>query len=305
MMLQRDAFIEEINERLKTDKDIYFLSADFGAAALDELREKYPENFIHCGISEQAMIDIATGLALEGKKVFCYAMAPFISLRAIEQIKCGPSMMDLPICIMSVGIGIGYADAGPTHYITEDFACLRSIMNVNIYTTADSETARRLAKKLLSNPEFCYVRLDRHEQPELGVTNFKTDTQYRAMGDTVNQDKVVVIGSGKMAHVVKQAYDQEPDRIFGIDLIQSKPFPKTLLNVIDVSAGVIVIDEQTPSGSLGAAVMEAMSDSDILKKVKQITIPEMYVFENGGRDYLLNKLGLNKDNILKTLNDNF
>lgn len=304
-MLQRDAFIEEINERLKTDKDIYFLSADFGAAALDELREKYPENFIHCGISEQAMIDIATGLALEGKKVFCYAMAPFISLRAIEQIKCGPSMMDLPICIMSVGIGIGYADAGPTHYITEDFACLRSIMNVNIYTTADAETARRLAKKLLNKPEFCYVRLDRHEQPELGVTNFKTDTQYRAMGDTVNQDKVVVIGSGKMAHVVKQAYDEEPNRIFGIDLIQSKPFPKTLLNVIDVSAGVIVIDEQTPSGSLGAAVMEAMSDSDIFKKVKQITIPEMYVFENGGRDYLLNKLGLNKDNILKTLNDNF
>jgi transketolase len=305
MMLQRDAFIEEINERLKTDKDIYFLSADFGAAALDELREKYPENFIHCGISEQAMIDIATGLALEGKKVFCYAMAPFISLRAIEQIKCGPSMMDLPICIMSVGIGIGYADAGPTHYITEDFACLRSIMNVNIYTTADAETSRRLAKKLLNKPEFCYVRLDRHEQPELDVTNFKTDLQYRAMGDIVNQDKVVVIGSGKMAHVVKQAYDEQPNKIFGVDLIQSKPFPKTLLNAIDVSAGVIVIDEQTPSGSLGAAVMEAMSDSDILKKVKQITIPEMYVFENGGREYLLNKLGLNKDNILKTLNDNF
>ncbi len=304
-MLQRDAFIEEINERLKTDKDIYFLSADFGAAALDELREKYPENFIHCGISEQAMIDIATGLALEGKKVFCYAMAPFISLRAIEQIKCGPSMMDLPICIMSVGIGIGYADAGPTHYITEDFACLRSIMNVNIYTTADSETSRRLAKKLLDKPEFCYVRLDRHEQPELDVTNFKTDLQYRAMGDIVNQDKVVVIGSGKMAHIVKQAYDEQPNKIFGVDLIQSKPFPKTLLNAIDVSAGVIVIDEQTPSGSLGAAVMEAMSDSDILKKVKQITIPEMYVFENGGREYLLNKLGLNKDNILKTLNDNF
>ena len=304
-MLQRDAFIEEINERLKTDKDIYFLSADFGAAALDELREKYPENFIHCGISEQAMIDIATGLALEGKKVFCYAMAPFISLRAIEQIKCGPSMMDLPICIMSVGIGIGYADAGPTHYITEDFACLRSIMNVNIYTTADSETSRRLAKKLLDKPEFCYVRLDRHEQPELDVTNFKTDLQYRAMGDIVNQDKVVVIGSGKMAHIVKQAYDEQPNKIFGVDLIQSKPFPKTMLNAIDVSAGVIVIDEQTPSGSLGAAVMEAMSDSDILKKVKQITIPEMYVFENGGREYLLNKLGLNKDNILKTLNDNF
>ena len=39
-MLQRDAFIEQITEKLETDKNIYFLSADFGAAALDVLREK-------------------------------------------------------------------------------------------------------------------------------------------------------------------------------------------------------------------------------------------------------------------------
>jgi deoxyxylulose-5-phosphate synthase len=108
-----------------------------------------------------------------------------------------------------------------------------------------------------------------------------------------------------MAHVVKQAHDESGGRIFGVDLIQAKPFPKSLLQVIEAGAGVIVIDEQTPSGSLGAAVMEAMSDANIQKKVKQITIPEMYVFENGGREYLLNKLGLNKDNILKTLNDYF
>ena len=172
-MLQRDAFIEEVKKRLETDKDIYFLSADFGAAALDSLRETYPDNFIHCGISEQAMIDIATGLALQGKKVSCYAMAPFISLRAIEQIKCGPSMMNLPIAILSVGIGIGYADAGPTHYITEDFACMRSILNLNVYTLADASSAKRLANQVLDNPELCYIRFDRHDQPELPVTNFK------------------------------------------------------------------------------------------------------------------------------------
>ncbi len=89
-MLQRDVVIDEINNSLKTDKDIYFLSADFGSASLDLLRREYKDNFIHCGISEQAMIDIAVGLALQGKKVLCYAMAPIISLRALEQIKCGP-----------------------------------------------------------------------------------------------------------------------------------------------------------------------------------------------------------------------
>ena len=84
-MLQRDAFIEEITRSLEKDKSIFFLSADFGAQALDELRKHFPNNFLHCGISEQAMLDVAAGLALEGKKVFVYAMAPFLALRSLEQ----------------------------------------------------------------------------------------------------------------------------------------------------------------------------------------------------------------------------
>ncbi len=305
-MLQRDAFIEEVKKRLETDKDIYFLSADFGAAALDSLREMYPNNFVHCGISEQAMLDIATGLALQGKKVFCYAMAPFISLRAIEQIKCGPSMMNLPIAILSVGIGIGYADAGPTHYITEDFACMRSIINLNVYTLADASSARRLANRVLDNPELCYIRFDRHDQPELPVTNFKEDLTYRLIGDIVTPNKVLLIGSGKMSHIVSDVYNNRQMSVVGVDLIRAKPFPNTLKILIEQAKGVVVIDEQTPSGSLGAAVLEEMAKENLLnKKVKIITLPEEYLFENGGREYLLKKHGLSAENVEKVLNDNF
>ena len=42
-MLQRDIFINQITKKLKKNKNIYFLSADFGAAVLDELREKFPK----------------------------------------------------------------------------------------------------------------------------------------------------------------------------------------------------------------------------------------------------------------------
>ena len=56
-MLQRDAFIEEITKSLEKDNKIFFLSADFGAAALDDLRKRFSSNFLHCGISEQAMLD--------------------------------------------------------------------------------------------------------------------------------------------------------------------------------------------------------------------------------------------------------
>ena len=77
MKMQRDIFLEEVNKKLENEKDIYVMSADFGAASLDITRESLG-NFIHCGISEQAMFDIGTGLALE-KRSDNYAMGPFIS----------------------------------------------------------------------------------------------------------------------------------------------------------------------------------------------------------------------------------
>ena len=57
-MFQRDVFINEITKKLEKDKSIFFLSADFGAPALDKLREKFPKNFLHCGISELSLIHI-------------------------------------------------------------------------------------------------------------------------------------------------------------------------------------------------------------------------------------------------------
>ena len=69
MKYQRDAFISELTNRAITDKDIVFLSADFGAPALDNFIAELPDQFFHLGISEQNMIDVAIGLALRGKKV--------------------------------------------------------------------------------------------------------------------------------------------------------------------------------------------------------------------------------------------
>ena len=188
-MLQRDVFIEEITNRLHKDKSIYFLSADFGAAALDELREKFPNNFLHCGISEQAMLDIAAGLALEGNKVFVYAMAPFLSLRSIEQTKCGAGLMNLPICLVSVGIGLGYADAGPTHYSTEDFACFRAIVGSSIYTPSDVTVTRLIAKEILEKPKFSYIRLDRDDLPKISpnITNSDFIKGYKIFGKVDNK----------------------------------------------------------------------------------------------------------------------
>jgi len=307
MTLQRDIFINEVYEALKVDKKIYFLSADFGAEALDYLRKDFPKNFIHCGISEQAMFDVATGLALEKKKVFVYAMAPFISLRAIEQIKCGPSMMNLPMTILSVGIGLGYADAGPTHYATEDYACLRSIIGTKIFTPSDNLTVKFLAKNIIKNNNgLNYIRLDRHPIKDniLDLSNKDFQEGFRVVGN-FDPNKVVIISHGRILNQCLEVLKNNNDKCFVIDLFRSKPISKKLISRLKNNKKIIVVDEQCLAGNLSSSVFEAFSNLKIFPKIKSFYLPEEHVFENGGRDYLLKKYKLDSLNIELGLSSNF
>jgi len=298
-MFQRDVFINEIIKKLEKDKSIFFLSADFGAPALDKLREKFPKNFLHCGISEQAMLDIASGLALEGNKVFVYAMAPFLSLRSIEQAKCGAGLMNLPICIISVGVGLGYADAGPTHYSTEDFACFRAVVGSSIYTPSDSIATKLIANEMLDNPKFSYIRLDRDSLPDLSpaINNNDLIKGFKIYGKE-DKKKIALISHGKMLHSCMELYRKEPDKFVCIDIFRSKPFPSDLPEKISICKGIVVVDEQTPSGNLSACVFEGFSSQNYFPKIISKSLPEKYVFENGGRNYLLKKFGLSIEDII-------
>ena len=301
-MFQRDVFINKVAEHISRNPNTYFLSADFGAPALDKLRKSFPSNFIHCGISEQAMIDMATGMALEGKKIFAYAMAPFISLRAIEQAKCGPGLMNLPICLMSVGVGLGYADAGPTHYANEDYACTRAIVGSTIYTAADAQTAEMVAFELIKHPQFSYVRLDREPLPNImgDITRKDVKEGYRITGEC-RYSSIALISHGRMVHTCMEMQLKEPSKYFVVDLFRSKPFPTNLHKCIPCK-GVVVVDEQTPSGNLASAVFEGFSKNGYYPKIVSRCLPERYIFENGGREYLLNQNGLSEKSIADAAN---
>ena len=302
-MLQRDAFIEEITKKLNQDQNIYFLSADFGAAALDDLRERFPNNFFHCGISEQTMLDLAAGMALEGSQVFVYAMAPFLSLRAIEQTKCGAGLMNLPICLLSVGIGLGYADAGPTHYSTEDFACFRAIAGSSIYTPADVPSTKLIAEDILKHPKFSYIRLDRDVLPKISpeITREDFNKGFKIFGK-IEDKKIALISHGKMLHKCLEIYKKDTDRFFCVDIFRSKPFPQDLPKKISTCKGIIVVDEQSPSGNLSSCIFEGFSHQNLFPKIISKSLPEKYIFENGGREFLLNKFGLSSKDIVEAAN---
>ena len=293
---QRDALINKIVDIGKIDRNIFFLSADFGAPALDRLRAELPDQFLHLGISEQNLINVAIGLALKGKTVFTYAMAPFISLRCAEQHKIA-AMMHLNIVNIIAGIGLGYANAGPTHYATEDLSVALKTIGSSVYTIADSQMASDFADHICRNPKFCFVRLDRDVLPSIGP-RAEIGKGYRI----IHQPRdVTVITHGYCINIANKALLDSglSDQIGLIDLFQCKPIPTGLVEKIKDSSRVVIVDEQIKSASLASQLAPALFNSNYGFNLKLACLEERFMFENVGRANLVKIGGITEQEILK------
>lgn len=304
-MSQRDVIIEKIFAKACKDPNIVFLSVDFGAPALDQFREQLPAQFIHVGISEQNAIDLAAGLAMGGKKVFVYGMAPFISLRCLEQIKMSLAQMSLPVVILSVGVGLGYADSGPTHYATEDLGALRAIINLDIYTLSNSDQASSVATFLLEqeHKKPIFIRLDREvtKTRHQNLSNENLLNGFVKVGD--GSDHNLVIASGYSLAIAEQALESDSSKFSLIDWFRIKNFPEGLVEEIQKYKKVLFVDEQTAySSNFGLLLAEINRlRPQLLKQIEfaEMNLGEKYFYENGGRKYLHSTADFTSDRILK------
>src|SRR4030067_2184068 len=122
----RDTRLQAVYEAMREDPEVFFISADFGSPVLDKIRADRPDRFINVGIAEQNMINISAGLALEGFKVFAYAIAPFITMRCFEQIRVSLALLSeirpMNVTLIGVGAGYSYVVSGPTPQGYEDLS---------------------------------------------------------------------------------------------------------------------------------------------------------------------------------------
>ena len=202
----RDAFLERIYDTMRSDSSVFFLSADFGAPVLDRIRAEFPDRFLNVGIAEQNLINIAAGLALEGFRVFAYAIAPFY-LRAYEQIRINLSMLagrgGMNVNLIAVGAGCGYVIAGPSHHCFEDLAAMRLLPGVRVVSPSDSATAAA-SFELTEQPGIRYFRFDAQRLPLLnGETSVFPSFGFRLLRDDP-EPRCVFVSTGYMTHFAER-----------------------------------------------------------------------------------------------------
>ena len=301
-ILMRDAVIDTIYDAAKSDKDIIFISADLGAAALDKFRDFLPDQFIHAGISEQNMVDLASGLSLSGKKVFLYAMAPFITARCYEQVKSVLASMNLPVTLIAVGVGLGYDHATMTHFTTEDVACMRALNGIEVLSPADENSAIAITKAAINRPAFRYIRLERQPQKHLYHSSF-TNSVEQGFVHLVEGVDVGIVGCGYLVHkalLAQKTLEKLKVSAGVIDLFRIKTINAAgLTNILSSYPALVTIEEQILDGGFGSAVLETLCDQNISKPLKRIGIRDGFDVVNGDRDQLHNLYGIDTPHIVE------
>jgi len=305
----RDAFFDALYDIAKNDSNVLCLVADMGAYSLNRFKKDLSRQYINVGVSEQNLVSVAAGLALGGKKVFIYAIAPFITQRCYEQIKIDLSCMSLPVPLVGVGAGIAYNSDGPTHHATQDIAALRALPDMTILNPSDSTSASAAARTAYQSGGPVYVRIDKGRFPLLYDTE---DSLSDGLALVKDGSDVVIVTTGVMVHRAREVAEELQTHSIDagiVDVFRLKPTnEKKLLSIVGQYNRIVTLEEHSIIGGLGSMVSEILTDHQKTVPLKRIGLADKLCEGYGDRQWMHEYYGLDAETIEKTIinamNDN-
>ena len=289
----RDALIERIYDRMHDNDRIFFVSADFGAPALDKLREDFGDRFINVGIAEQNLINVSTGLALEGFTVYAYAIAGFLTMRAYEQIRTNLALSsqhkEINVNLVGVGAGVSYDMSGPSHYCLEDLAIMRTLPNIVLCSPCDWLVAEKFVDFSINVKMPKYIRLDGKPLPRIYDEN--ADFEWEKGGcELVKGDDICIVSTGYMTHkalsVAKEL--QGNSNVGVVDVFLLKPVNEdSFFNLLKKYKCIITLEEAfINKGGLDCFVSSVLSHRNADIKLKSLGFEDKYILKSRSRDSL-------------------
>lgn len=285
----RDLFIETLCNLMAEESRIWFLAADLGSPALDRMRREFPDRCINVGIAEQNLVNVATGLALEGGIVYAYAIAPFISMRAYEQVRVNlaisAQIRPVNVNLIGVGGGVSYQVSGPTHHCLEDLSIMRLLPHMTVFSPSDAPLAAAFVDYSLTRQGPKYIRFDGKALPVLYDT---VDRELLATGfcELVPGREVCLVATGFMTHkAVKIARECGCG---ALDLFMLKPCDQQqLYATLSRYRHVITLEEAfINGGGLDCAIASLLTERRSAITLDRIGFNDRYVFDLGSRDEL-------------------
>ncbi len=295
----RKDFADELIALAREDERIVAVCNDsVGSSNLVGFREEFPDRLINVGIAEQDIVGVGAGLANGGFIPFVSAAAPFLTGRALEQIKADVAYSNTHVVLCGQSPGMAYGELGPTHHSIEDLSWTRAIANLAVVVPADAAQTRAAVRWAAANPAPLYLRVPRYKVPDVTPAGapFEPGQSVRLR----DGEDATVIAIGTMVSRAIAAADQLRSQGVGVRVL-NMPFvdPLDIDAILDAASqtrGIVTAEEATVSGGLGAGVATAVAEHHPVP-MRILGVRDAFA-PTGDTTYLLEHFGLTTDGIV-------
>jgi transketolase len=294
----RDAFQRTLLELAGTDERIVAVVNDsVGSSKLSEFGKAFPERLINVGIAEQNMVGVGAGLANGGRIPFVSGAAPFLTGRALEQIKADVAYSNANVKLCGQSPGMAYGELGPTHHSIEDLAWLRAIANLPVIVPADPVETESVVRWAARNEGPAFIRVSRAPVTIVhpGDYEFRLGVAARLR----DGDDVTIVACGTVVERALEAAAQLAVR--GIEarvlnMASVRPLDReAILTAARETGGIVTVEVHTVHGGQGGAVAEVVATEHPVR-MRLLGVPGVFA-PTGSTEALMRRFGLTAEGI--------
>ncbi len=295
----RKAFAEELIALAREDERIVAVCNDsVGSSNLTGFRDEFPDRLINVGIAEQDLVGVSAGLANGGMIPFVSAAAPFLTGRALEQIKADIAYSRAAVVLCGQSPGMAYGELGPTHHSIEDLSWIRAVADLPIVVPADPSQTRATVRWAAYAGHPSYLRIGRFPVPAVHAqgTVFSPGRSIQL----TDGDEITVVATGTLvSRAVEAAHRLRAEgiglRVLNVAYVEPLDTGAILAAAAETTA-IITAEEATTTGGLGAAVASLLAQH-MPTRMRILGIDRQFA-PTGSAEFLLEHFGLTADGIV-------
>ncbi|MEO6570349.1 MAG: transketolase C-terminal domain-containing protein [Ilumatobacteraceae bacterium] len=260
--------------------NVWGLTADVGAP-IAAFASAFPDRYVDVGIAEQNVVGIAAGLALEGNLPFIAGMAPFMTMRALEQNRTDVCYQDLPVTFVGWGGGL-VTGGGSTHNAMEDIAIMKALVNMTVLSVGDPNMVGELMRLSIDHPHPTYIRLGKGKGDP---TLYDPATFDLAIGKGLVArpgSDATIIAHGDMVWEALQAAETlagDGIEVRVVDMYSVQPLDVDLLfAAVDETGHIVVMEDHLARGGLASSIADELIDAGVSpRSFRRLGTPPVYV----------------------------
>lgn len=271
------AYMAELGKR--NDKVVVVNADLMGTCRNKSFVEEFPKRSFNVGIAEQNMVSFAAGLAHEGFIPYAFTMAPFMSMRACEQVRTDVAYARLPVKLMATYAGLSGGISGATHWAVEDCAIMTGIPEMTVVEVCDENQAKAVLDFSLSYDKPLYIRSSVEPVKNVYPSDYnfelgKASVLKEGTDGTFICSGVVVQYALEAAKIIKE---KNAKHIQVIDMPTVKPLDRNAVIEAAKTRNIIVAQDHNVIGGLGSAVANVLVEEGLGIKFKILGLTDKFV----------------------------